>query len=189
MQNKKDFNKVIIIGMSIISLILIGFPIIAYFAYQNDTGEVKNSLIQIILQNLPIEKVFIQIVLLLLIFSIIVVYPVVLNPAFRILEFHFIKCQQNAILWQNILRTSLVFITVVVGVLSIGKFDNLLSLVGCAVCTPIALIFPSLFHYKLYKDKQGWLRTFLDLFITIIGVLTSLIILIFTLINWNARKE
>jgi hypothetical protein len=44
MQNKKDFNKVIIIGMSVISLILIGFPIIAYFAYQKETGEVKNSL-------------------------------------------------------------------------------------------------------------------------------------------------
>jgi amino acid permease len=141
------------------------------------------------LQNLPIEKVFIQIVLLLLIFSIIVVYPVVLNPAFKILEFHFIKCQQNTILWQNILRTSLVFITVLVGVLSIGKFDNLLSIVGCAVCTPIALILPSLFHYKLFRYKQGWFRTFLDIFITIIGVLTSLIILVFTLINWNAKKE
>lgn len=42
MQNKKDFNKVIVIGMSVVSLILIGFPIIAYFAYQNETGEVEN---------------------------------------------------------------------------------------------------------------------------------------------------
>ena len=40
MQDKKDFNKVIIIGMSVVSIILISFPILAFFSYQNNTGEV-----------------------------------------------------------------------------------------------------------------------------------------------------
>lgn len=42
MLERKDFNKVIIIGMTVVSMILIGFPILAYFAYQNNTEEVFN---------------------------------------------------------------------------------------------------------------------------------------------------
>ena len=109
-------------------------------------------------------------------------YPVVLNPAFKILESHFIQCVSHTYIYQNILRTFLVIVTVVVGVLSIGNFDTMLSLVGCAVCTPIALILPTLFHYQLYKGKQSSFRSFIDLFISILGTVLALVILIFTLI-------
>ena len=40
MLEKKDFNKIIIIGMTVISIILIAFPILAYFAYQGNTEDV-----------------------------------------------------------------------------------------------------------------------------------------------------
>ena len=34
MLERKDFNEVIIISMTVVSIIIIGFPILAYFAYQ-----------------------------------------------------------------------------------------------------------------------------------------------------------
>ena len=78
-----------------------------------------------------------------------------LNPAFNIFESHFIRCETYSTLYQNIFRTLIVILTVVIGILSIGRFDDMLSLVGCAVCTPIALIFPSLFHFQIFKNIQS----------------------------------
>ena len=52
---------------------------------------------------------------------------------------------------ENLLRSFIVLFTIIVGVLSIGRFDTLLALAGCGICTPIALIFPSIFHYLLFN--------------------------------------
>lgn len=120
----------------------------------------------------------------LLIFSILVVYPVQLNPAFRILEHYFIKCEKNKLTYENMLRTTILLITVVIGIASIDKFANMMALAGCAVCTPVALIFPTLFHYRLFKEKQSKIRSFFDVSIFVIGIGLSLTILVFTLLDW-----
>ncbi len=73
------------------------------------------------------------------------------------------------------------------GIISIGKFENVIALAGSAISTPIALIFPTIFHYKLYKDKQSYFRSCVDLFITIFGMGLSITILTFTIINWNYK--
>ena len=41
MKDKEDFNKIVYIGMSIVAIILIGFPLVAYFSYGVNTPEVK----------------------------------------------------------------------------------------------------------------------------------------------------
>ena len=120
----------------------------------------------------------------LMIFSIIVVYPVQLYPAVKIFDNNFVKCKKNKILYGNIIRTIVVIITIVIGIASINKFANLMALAGCAVCTPIALIFPAIFHYKLFHKKQSYLRSIVDIFITFLGIGLSLTILIFTFIDW-----
>jgi amino acid permease len=117
--------------------------------------------------------------------SILVVYPNTLYPAFKILEFHlFKKVRRNSVKYflENLLRTTIVVSTVVVGVYSINRFDTLLALAGCSIMTPISLILPPLFHYKLFKTKQSSFRNFLDIFVTLIGCSLSITILIFTLI-------
>jgi amino acid permease len=136
----------------------------------------------------PANHIYVQIIVLLFVFSVIVVYPAVLNPAFTILENNiFGKIQTRAQdIKSKIMRSLIVLFTVVVGILSIGGFANLLSLLGCAICTPIALIFPTIFHWKLYKDKQPKWRNILDLSITAFGTLMALTVLVFTLVNWGS---
>jgi amino acid permease len=116
-----------------------------------------------------------------------VVYPVVLNPAFTIIESGAWGEINNRkkLIKSRILRTLIVAFTVIVGILSIGKFATMLSLVGCAVCTPIALIFPTIFHWKLYKDTQPKWRNILDLSITVFGTTMALTVLVFTFISPN----
>lgn len=117
--------------------------------------------------------------------SILVVYPNTLYPSFKILEFHFFNKMLPGFLktsLENILRAVIVLSTVVIGVLSINRFDTILALAGCAIMTPIALIFPTLFHYSLFKKSQSAFASIFDLFITFVGVSLSLTILIFTII-------
>lgn len=124
--------------------------------------------------------------MLFLIFSILIVYPVTLFPSFKILENNLFKSVApetfKRTCLENILRTVIVIITIVIGILSINRFDTVLALAGCAIMTPIAFIFPSFFHYRLYRKTQSTCRNILDLSITIFGILMSLTILVFTLI-------
>jgi len=163
--------------MTVIAIVLVSFPLVAYFSYGSETSE-------IILTILPFNKIYIQVVMILLLFSIVVVYPVQLNPAFRIFEANLLKCKEGKVTYTNILRTIIVIITIAIGIASIGGFANLMALAGCAVCTPIALILPSLFHYKLFREKQSVCRSIIDLAVTFIGIALSLTILVFTFIDW-----
>lgn len=83
----------------------------------------------------------------------------------------------------NLIRITIVFGTVTVGIFSIGKFDTLLALVGSGICCPISLIFPTLFHYKLFKEEQSSFRNAFDIFISLLGTGISLTVLIFTFVK------
>lgn len=111
-----------------------------------------------------------------------VVYPVILNPSFAILETNFITCKTKTTLYENILRTIIVIVTIVGGILSIGDFQKFMALAGSIICTPVSIMFPPLFHFKLYKGIQPAWRSFLDIAVLITGVVVALLILIFTLI-------
>lgn len=205
MKDKSKFNLVIILGTFSVGIILMTFPLIMYLCYQDNVNE-------IVLNNLPLNKLYIQIILMLMIFSVIIVYPVVLYPSFQIFsrilcsssdplaavkekkkdnkvnsDTNETSSQQklswNRYLLENLLRIFIVLVTIAVGILSINRFDTMISLVGCGICTPIAFIFPSIFHYKLYKDKQSRFRNILDIVATILGVTISIVVLIFTLVN------
>jgi proton-coupled amino acid transporter len=182
LREKNKFNLVVFYGNLIISLILILFPLFMYMCYKENVNE-------IILNNLNYDKVYIQVVLILLVFSVLIVYPVQLNPAFVILEnmfFEKLKEREEKtskrITIENMMRIVIVTSALAIGIYSINKFDTMLSLVGCVVCTPLALIFPSFFHYKLLKDKQTTFRNFADITICILGIILSITVLIFTII-------
>ena len=205
MKDKRKYNLVIIIGQFTVGFILMTFPLIMYLCYQENVQE-------IILSNLPVNKLYIQIVLIMMIFSVIIVYPVVLYPSFQILTRIFctsgdpilsskeIKDPHNTnensnqvapqqrmslkrLIMENSMRIIIVCGTIAVGVLSINKFDTMISLVGCGICTPIAFIFPSIFHYLLFKDKQSKTRNIMDILATCLGITISIVVLIFTLID------
>lgn len=181
LKDKKKYNLVIITGTMTISLILMIFPLIMFFAFQNDVSE-------IVLNNLPLDRLYIQIVIGLLVFSIIIVYPVQLFPAFRIIENLIFPKVENEnktrlrLLGENLMRTIIVIFNIVVGILSINRFDTILSFVGCGIIIPIAFILPSYLHFVLFKNTQSLFRSVCDLGVTILGLIMSLSILIFSLI-------
>ena len=114
------------------------------------------------------------------------VYPNTLYPAYKILEFHIfskMKNQRLQYILENLLRAFIVVATVVLGVLSINRFDFVLALIGCAIMTPLALIFPTMFHYFLMKNQQSKLRSVVDLTISIIGIILAIAVLVFTIIG------
>jgi amino acid permease len=77
MREKQKFKMVNILGIAFIGIIFMIFPLIMYICYQDSVNV-------IVLNNLPMNKLYIQIILGLLIFSIIIVYPVVFFPAFKL---------------------------------------------------------------------------------------------------------
>ena len=83
--------------------------------------------------------------------------------------------------FDTFIRIILVIITIIIGIYSIGRFDTLLAIVGSAACCPISLIFPTLFHYFIFRKEQNFIRSFFDLFIFILGIVMSLAVLSFTL--------
>ena len=120
--------------------------------------------------------------MMLLIFSIIVVYPVMLYPAFIIFDFHFFSNGNNKIFKQNLFRTFAVVGTILIGIASIGKFDTLLALVGSVLCTPLAVIFPSMFHFLIFRKIQSNFRNMIDLLMFGVGCSISLVVFTFTVI-------
>lgn len=113
-----------------------------------------------------------------------IVYPVTLYPGFLILNRTIMGNSKNKSLkyhFDTFLRIIVVIITVLIGIYSIGRFDTLLAIVGSAACCPISLIFPTLFHYMIFKNEQNFIRSFFDLFIFLLGIILSLAVLFFTL--------
>jgi hypothetical protein len=124
------------------------------------------------------------VIILLFIFSLIIVYPVTLFPAFQILEGKLLLCDIMKDIWQKYIRSVIVIVTIIVGILSIGSFANMLALVGSGICTPIGLVLPSLFHFLIFKSKQSYLRSIIDLTVSLIGVILIIVIALFTILNW-----
>jgi proton-coupled amino acid transporter len=109
---------------------------------------------------------------------------VALYPSFLILNRTFIKKSSNNIIKYNfdtIIRIFIVIISIFIGIFSIGRFDTLLALVGGVVLCPISLIFPTLFHFLIFKKDQSIIRSFFDLFIFSFGIILSLTVLVFTI--------
>lgn len=80
-------------------------------------------------------------------------YPFMMFPAIRIIErgcAGFFYRVGDGDLWKsNIFRTVIVAVTLAISYTGSSQLDNLVSLVGCFACTPLAFIFPAMFHYKL----------------------------------------
>ena len=119
----------------------------------------------------------------LFLFSIIIVYPITLYPAFKIFEKSFLTCKKNEKLYFNVIRIVIVIITIIVGVTSINRFDVLMALCGSVVCTPLAMIIPPIFHYRLLNKKQSRIRNIIDILVAVLGTGISITVLVFTLIN------
>lgn len=88
-------------------------------------------------------------------------YPLMLFPAVRIIE----KALTRARLMGRdadgfVARRNAVRAAIVAGTLGVALAggDTLVSFIGCFCCTPLAFIYPTLFHYRLVKDTGRLVR-------------------------------
>ncbi len=64
-----------------------------------------------------------------------------------------------SVMWRrNLFRAAVVAVTLLVAYLGSEQLDNFVSLIGCFCCTPLAFIYPSLFHVKLLPNAPSWSR-------------------------------
>jgi proton-coupled amino acid transporter len=88
-------------------------------------------------------------------------FPLMLFPAVQIVERgvapFFWRPADKAIWKSNLFRSAFVAIVLAVSYVGASQLDNLVSLVGCFCCTPLAFIFPAMFHYKLIGGSF-WVR-------------------------------
>ncbi|OII75990.1 transmembrane amino acid transporter protein [Cryptosporidium andersoni] len=106
-----------------------------------------------------------------------------------------ISIKQNK--WLNILiriSPSLVMILIsilccVLGYVLIDSLGNFVNLVGGIFCVPISIILPAIFHLALYRRITNILIIFMDIIIIIIGLLTSAVVIWYSITNWSTYSE
>lgn len=87
-------------------------------------------------------------------------YPLMLFPVNRILEkgagewLRLRTGSHTAQTWKrNAFRCGVVALTLLVAWVGSSELDNLVALVGAFACTPLAFIFPALFHLRLVEQS------------------------------------
>ena len=113
-------------------------------------------------------------------------YPLVLYPAHIIIESVLYKGWEKSKKRQwskNFTRTILVTITVVL-TLSIGdKINNLLSLNGAIFCTPVAFLFPAMFHLKAVAETN--FQKGIDISIIVFSCIVMVYCTYDGIVSWN----
>lgn len=85
-------------------------------------------------------------------------YPLMLFPAVKILEATLggsILAPGTGLTWRrNVVRCGIVCTTLLVSYLGLDQLSNMVALVGCFCCTPLAFIYPCVFHLRLLPDAS-----------------------------------
>ncbi|EXB40415.1 hypothetical protein L484_013718 [Morus notabilis] len=156
MRDKKKFGKVLAFTMVFLSLIYVGFGILGYLAYGDETQD-------IITANLG-PGVVSTLVKLGLSVNLFFTLPLMMNPVYEIVERRF--WGGTYCLW---LRWLWVLIVILVA-LFVPNFGDFLSLVGSGVCCALGFVLPSLFHFLVFKDEMGKVAWFSDVTIFVVGI-------------------
>ena len=92
-------------------------------------------------------------------------YPLMLFPAIRIIEKALMRGkllgrdEDGFVARRNVVRAGIVAATLGVSLAGAEQLNNFVSLIGCFCCTPLAFIYPCLFHLKLVPKAPLWVRT------------------------------
>ena len=173
------FPKVLCQVIATISLIFVSMGVLGYTTFGSDIKTV-------IILNLPQKLPLIVLIQLLYSFAILLLTPLQLFPAIRLLELKlfFRKTGKNSLTvkWlKNIFR--LIFVLLVAYVAFVGgqNLDKFVSFVGCFACIPLVYMYPPILHLKsccniddnmLEKEKRKrfWLGV-ADYVLVVIGAI------------------
>jgi solute carrier family 36 (proton-coupled amino acid transporter) len=90
-------------------------------------------------------------------------FPLQLFPVLRIVErgltgFGISSASDKHLPLKRCVRAGVVALVLLISYVGSGQLNNLVSLVGCFTCTPLAFIFPCMFHLKLVPQTSLWVR-------------------------------
>ncbi|KAG2180396.1 hypothetical protein INT44_003400 [Umbelopsis vinacea] len=165
MKRPEHFPRVLVTVMFIVATVLTLIGGLGYIANGSRTETVA-------LLNLPNNWVSHTIQIMYAI-AMLLSNPLTFFPAVRIIEQGLFGYQtgrhDNKIKWaKNSLRISLLLLTLVVAWAASSQLDKFISLLGSVCCSPLSLIFPPLFHYKVAAHKR-W-QKIMDLTLATAGV-------------------
>lgn len=167
MIRKEYFKPLLTYAIFAILAFLICFAVVGYMAF----GDV---VLGPILKNLPQDDVMTKIILCIYAFAILFSYPLIIFPAVEILQRIFFDPSHPVTrkrTWQkNFFRFLIVCLTAVIAIAGGDDFSKFVSLVGAFCGSPLAFIYPPLFHYKIVAKTN--FQKFIDISIAVIGVLT-----------------
>ncbi|XP_074302574.1 amino acid transporter AVT3B-like [Silene latifolia] len=156
-KDKKSFGKTLGISMGMISFLYGAFGALGYFAFGDETKDIITANI-----GTGIVSTLVQLGLCINLFF---TFPLMMNPVYEVLERRLTQGSYSLwARWLTVLGVTLV-------ALMVPNFADFLSLVGSSVCIALGFVFPSLFHFIVFKDEVGWGRLILDGAIVVIGII------------------
>jgi solute carrier family 36 (proton-coupled amino acid transporter) len=182
MKQKESFTKILILSLGTVVAVYITFALLNCFAY----GQNVNALIT---QEFNQSNYYVQVIELFYMLTFFPTYVLMAYPAIKILEKGLFSKWGKT--WKrkwskNLLRASLVALTVATGVSLGHQFDKVMAIIGSLACVPLAFIFPGLFHYKLIsKRTQNKKVIFVDWFLVVFGGLCFIFTTVVTILNWE----
>ncbi|XP_020894988.1 vesicular inhibitory amino acid transporter-like [Exaiptasia diaphana] len=173
MKSPEKFNSILNYGYTMMTVLKLALGVFGYLAFSKDVNEVVTN-------NLPTYFLIpMNIIVVFLAFTgyslpIFAVFDMIESSANRFLG---TRCldgygQRPKPLCKYLLRLIIVLITIVMATV-VPYFSLILAFVGSISGTSIAVIFPCLFHIKLYWDYLQWYQVVVDIVIAFFGVMMA----------------
>ncbi|KAL0560897.1 hypothetical protein IC582_001314 [Cucumis melo] len=156
MKDRDQFGKILGTSMAFIAALYGGFGVLGYFAFGQETSDVITS-------NMG-PGLLSAIVKLGLCINLFFTMPLMMNPAYEIIERRFSRGRYCV--W---LRWLLVVLATLMA-MWVPNFTDFLSLVGSGLCCSLGFVLPAFFHLLVFKEEMGWKGWCVDLFIVVSGI-------------------
>jgi solute carrier family 32 (vesicular inhibitory amino acid transporter) len=77
--------------------------------------------------------------------------------------------------WNRIWVRGAVIAMVILLAVAVPDFDRVMAIMGSALCCPISILLPALFHLKLLKGQLSWVERQVDYMLLILGTCMTLV--------------
>ena len=182
LKQQKKFPWTISISLGLIATVYILVGLVPYVYFSGFQHVVMQDIITMDLPLVWWNYLINGLYSLSLVFS----YPLMLFPAVNIIEKWLLdlnylpsltvlvgKDENRKQIWsRNVVRTGIVFITLLVAIVGSEQINNFVSLIGCFACTPLAFIYPCLFH--MYIIPRTWKNFLINSMIILFGVAVTI---------------
>lgn len=169
----RRYPMILVVVVLTVAVLLGGFGLSGYLAYGDGTEAVITTTSTFV-HSMPTP--FVKLVQACMIVAIFFTYPMQMFPVTEILDLVFWKKPSTSLVapLPNLIRILCVALTGAIA-FAMPKFGLIAGLVGALGSSFLAFIFPSIFHFIVYRRKQNVVRSALDLLIVLFGFVVMVI--------------